>query len=152
MASEIILDDAGFFDGLDLTDEKLNQALEEIVTEGATIIARNAKMMFRPRQSGSQHTSKRTGRIYYTGKGDPPRPTNRTGNLSASIRIRPRGIKQLEPGVWQSKVGTTLYYAPFVEYGTSRMQPYSYMKPAIEASMPEIQELITEQLTAVMEA
>lgn len=49
-----------------------------------------------------------------------------TGNLRRSLHTRHlRGFR--------SRVGTNVEYAPFVEYGTSRMAARPYLTPAVEA-------------------
>jgi HK97 gp10 family phage protein len=150
MASDVVVEWEGFTDGLDAMDERINRALEQVVTKGGVIISNAAKRTFRGRPVGSQHTSKRTGRVYYTGKGDPPRPTNRSGNLSASIKVR--DVRQIEPGVWQSKTYPTMKYAGYVEYGTSRAQAYPYMRPAIDEVTPMVQDLFYEAIATAQEA
>lgn len=48
-----------------------------------------------------------------------------TGNLRASIGIR-------RPTLLQALVGPSANYGAFVEYGTSRMSPQPYMRPALD--------------------
>lgn len=47
----------------------------------------------------------------------------RTGRLQRSIMV-----KHVQAGEWT--VGSILYYAGFVEYGTSRMRARPYLRPA----------------------
>ena len=51
-----------------------------------------------------------------------------TGALRSSISYE-TGADQ--GSVW-GEVGPTVSYAPYVEYGTSRMAPYAYMGPAFD--------------------
>ena len=115
---------------------KADAAARNIVLKGAVVIAGESKKDFRPRPSGSQTTSRRTGRVYYKGApnypAQPPMPTNRSGNLRRSIRmlkVRPMGF-----GRWESTTGPTVSYGGYVEYGTSRARPFPFMKPALERS------------------
>ena len=125
-----------FFAGLTSLDERINQAGKFIATAGGQLISSAAKQQFNARPLGDIKTSAKTGRRYYAGPSDPPRPTNRTGNLSKSIRLR--NVRELGRGRWQSQTGTALFYSGYVEYGTSRMQPFPYINPAVEKSIPQI--------------
>jgi len=64
---------------------------EKFVREGGLIITSNAKRDFLGRPIGSEMKTKK-GRVYYAGApkypAKPPQPTNRTGNLSASINLQ----------------------------------------------------------------
>lgn len=126
---------------------KASAAAERIVRQGSVIISNNAKREFRARPLGSQRTSQRTGRRYYLGAplypAEPTRPTNRTGNLSASIGTR--DVIHRGYGRWESLTGPNLYYAPYVEYGTTRSRPFPYMKPALEKSRVALQELAARE-------
>lgn len=53
-----------------------------------------------------------------------------TGKLHASINLTQDGDRAI--------VETTLYYAAFQEYGTSRMAPNPFMGPAFQRHEPEL--------------
>lgn len=53
-----------------------------------------------------------------------------TGKLRAAISLTQDGDRAI--------VETSLYYAAFQEYGTSRMAPNPYMGPAFERHAPEL--------------
>lgn len=53
-----------------------------------------------------------------------------TGRLRASITYRP-GVDALSPFV---DIGTSVYYAPFLEFGTKRMAARPFLRPALEAA------------------
>lgn len=57
-------------------------------------------------------------------------PAVRTGRLRGSITWRP-GLDAVSPYV---DIGSAVFYAPFVELGTSRMAARPFMRPALEAA------------------
>jgi hypothetical protein len=59
-----------------------------------------------------------------------PGPNVITGRLRGSITWRP-GEDALGPYV---DIGTNVFYAPFVELGTSRAPAYPFLRPALEAA------------------
>ena len=61
----------------------------------------------------------------------------KTGRLRDSIRI-------LEDGGGYTVVGSDLHYAPYVEYGTSRMAPKPYLRPAAERARDSVEEFFVE--------
>jgi HK97 gp10 family phage protein len=59
-----------------------------------------------------------------------PGPNVITGRLRGSITWRP-GQDEISPYV---DVGTNVFYAPFVELGTSHAPAYPFLRPALEAA------------------
>jgi len=59
----------------------------------------------------------------------------RTGRLRDSIRI-------LERGAGYVIVGSDVEYAPYVEFGTYRMAPRSFLRPAVWDAVYTFQEVI----------
>jgi HK97 gp10 family phage protein len=120
----------------------VNAAARRIVEKGGLMIASEAKLIFRGRPAGSQRISKKTGRVYFSYKppyqAQPPRPTNRTGHLSDSIRIQ--AITSLIDG-WMSLTGPSMFYAPYVEYGTSRQREEPFMATAEKRGMVRLEEI-----------
>lgn len=57
-------------------------------------------------------------------------PSVRTGRLRGSITWR-LGADVQSP---YADVGSAVFYAPFVEYGTSRMEARPFLRPALEAA------------------
>jgi HK97 gp10 family phage protein len=57
-------------------------------------------------------------------------PSVRTGRLRGSITWR-LGVDAISP---YADIGSAVFYAPFVELGTSRMQARPYLRPALEAA------------------
>ena len=46
-------------------------------------------------------------------------------------------------------VGTSVEYAPYIEFGTSRMKPRPYLKPAVQDHLQEYRNIITKTLKEV---
>jgi hypothetical protein len=59
-----------------------------------------------------------------------PGPNVRTGRLRGSITWRLGGVSV---GIY-ADIGSSVFYAPFVELGTSRSRAYPYLVPALEAA------------------
>lgn len=59
----------------------------------------------------------------------------RTGTLWRSIHHEIQGDGRFAS--MSAEIGTDVEYAPFVEYGTSRMAPQPYMRPAFDRHTPE---------------
>lgn len=150
---KVVVDYKSAMSVLEGSKTKASLAAERIVRKGSVIIANNAKREFRARPLGSQRTSKRTGRVYYAGAPLYPaqseRPTNRTGNLSASIGTR--DVIRTGYGRWESLTGPSLRYAPYVEYGTSSSRPFPYMTPGFEKSKAALEELAAREWKTVTE-
>lgn len=148
MASAIILQgESEFMTSMKGLEEKMNVAARNIVTKGAIIISDSAKEQFRARPTGSQRTSKKTGRVYYAGApsfpAQPPMPTQRTGNLRNSIRMQ--SVKSLGTGRWQSDTGPSVQYGGYVNYGTSRARPFPYMTNGLKNADERIRSLAQEE-------
>lgn len=66
-----------------------------------------------------------------------------TGNLRASL------TKETSKKELYTVVGTKVYYAPYVEYGTRKMRPKPYLKPAYLENEKDIKNLLKK---AVLDA
>lgn len=66
-----------------------------------------------------------------------------TGRLRNSITHQIGETDSKEPCVY---VGTNVSYAPFVEFGTSRMKARPYLKPAVEDFRDEYKEIVENNL------
>lgn len=64
-----------------------------------------------------------------------------TGNLRNSIT-------HAQGGEDYEIVGSNVFYAPYVEYGTSRMKAQPYIKPAVEEHVDEYKQIFEEYLKA----
>jgi len=61
-----------------------------------------------------------------------------TGRLRASIDIQ-------KPQSLVRSIGTSVEYAPYQEFGTSRIRPQPYLRPALEQNKYKIMELIKQE-------
>lgn len=59
-----------------------------------------------------------------------PGPQVRTGRLRGSITWR---LGEDSEGLY-ADVGSAVLYAPYLEYGTTRMPAYPFLRPALEAA------------------
>ena len=61
--------------------------------------------------------------------------TKRPGPRVQTDRLRSSIATQLDSASFKrwARVGTNVEYAPFLEFGTSRMQAYPFLNPALEA-------------------
>jgi len=64
----------------------------------------------------------------------------RTGHLQQSIYAEVRE--------WIARIGAEATYAMFVEFGTRYMQARPYLYPAIQAYLPQLEEIIQEAIDA----
>ena len=67
-----------------------------------------------------------------------------TGNLRRSITV------QDGPGPQEVNIGTDVEYAPFQEFGTSRMGARPYLRPAFDQNKPEVEREIADALWDLM--
>jgi hypothetical protein len=147
MASKIILVGYPEFEKAMLElNAKTDLAARNIVTKGGLIIERKAKEEFLPRPGGSQRTSK-SGRTYYQGApqypANPPKPTQRSGSLRNSITLK--AVTPLGMGRWMSYTGSSIQYAGYVEYGTSRSREFPYLQTGVENSSEQINTIAQEE-------
>ena len=78
-------------------------------------------------QAGETFAKEEITKVVYD---TPPSPNyNRTGNLRNSLTH--------DEGDRYTYIGTNVYYAPYVEMGTSRMPPRPYLRPAVEHHIKE---------------
>lgn len=130
---------------------KVDAASRRIVERGGVLLASDAKRSFLTRPSGSQRTSKR-GRTYYSFKppyqAQPPKATNRSGHLSRSIKVQ---VVSKVFGGWMSGTGPSMMYAPYVEYGTSKMRAEPFMGSTLDKSMGKLQAIAEDEWMKVNE-
>lgn len=71
-----------------------------------------------------------------------PRPNVDTGRLRNSIV---HAVNEQEKSV---KIGSALEYAPYLEFGTSRMRAYPYLKPALEMNKDTLSKAVAKAMQA----
>ncbi len=67
--------------------------------------------------------------------GEPPAP--RTGRLRQSFFLTVQPVH----GAFSAVIRTNVYYADDLEYGTERLDPRPFFRPAVQKAIPEIQKL-----------
>ena len=65
-----------------------------------------------------------------------------TGRLRNSIS---HAVSESE---WAAVIGTNVEYAPYVELGTSRQDPYPYLEPAATNHLSEYQQIVEDEMKA----
>lgn len=71
--------------------------------------------------------------------GDPP--ATDTGRLSSSINIT-TGFR----GGLTAEIGTNVFYAPQLEFGTTRIAPRPFLFPALERERPKFEKAVSDIL------
>ena len=71
-----------------------------------------------------------------------------TGNLRGSIASR---VIRNTDGEVTGVVGSNVKYAPFQEFGTSKMEAQPYLRPAVEENREKIRELLGEGISDTIE-
>lgn len=66
----------------------------------------------------------------------------RTGLLKSSITLSPSTFQYVISAGWPTKEKGKPYYAPFVEWGTRRMAPRPFMRPAAEKAVETLKTLL----------
>ena len=70
-----------------------------------------------------------------------------THNLQTNITHE---VKKTTGG-WGGRVGSNVHYAPFVEFGTSRMRPQPYLYPALRMNFDFIRKLFGNGVVKAIE-
>ena len=141
---------------LDATVLASQVASRRIVTRQALLVATEAKKAFRPFPGGKRISQgpKHPGRIYYSYappfQAAPPLVTRRSGALQTSIG-KILAVTTVGYGA-KAVMGTPLKYAPYVEYGTSRMAKEPFMEAALKKSEAEMQGIAEEEWAKALEA
>jgi HK97 gp10 family phage protein len=71
-----------------------------------------------------------------------------TGRLRSSIASK---VKKIAEDEVQGFVGTNVEYAPYVEWGTSKMEAQPYLRPAVNAHREDIRDLFREAVEESIE-
>ena len=91
----------------------------------------------------------RSGRIYrvpgtmktYTASSPGEPPAVATGQLRQSVRTQVDNSSSMVIGY----VGSTLIYAPCLEFGTKKMSPRPWLKPSFDKSVDKLREILGEK-------
>jgi len=113
--------------GLDEYRDRIKQAPSKAIyaAEGAMKVF---SIKVKEEVKKSLNVRDKIGKSYISSApGDPPR--KRTGHLFKSVYNR---INKINKFVVQGIVGDNAEYAVHLEYGTSKMAPRPYMRPAVE--------------------
>jgi HK97 gp10 family phage protein len=70
-----------------------------------------------------------------------------TGNLRRSLHVGDQQASGTDASV---KVGTDVEYAPYVEFGTSRMAAQPYLRPALESQEGEVRAEVADALRGLI--
>jgi len=87
------------------------------------------------------HVFERRAKWYSSGHGGGPKRVS--GDLNNSIESRKTAPDE-------GQVAPAMDYAAYVEYGTSRMPAYPYMRPAWESGKEEAEKVLKARLAAVV--
>ena len=148
--AEIVTGIPEFDTALDSMIVRVDNAARSFVLEGAEVIKREAKNIFR---TGAD--AKGVDSWHSTAW---PVPTRRTGNLMASIYSD--GARRIGSGKWESQTGPHIVYGRRIELGfhgnghwpyyTTR--PFPFMQPGINNSIPRLDSLFNSLVIAAQEA
>lgn len=148
-------------DGLRELQAKLTSLGIEYGTKAAYNPVRNAlnKAARVIRDSAKQKVRRKTGtladNIIVTSKGKP----DPNGLISSKVVVRskakaykdnPRNRRTGKVGGSYKNYGP-LFYARFLEFGTSRMQPYPFLRPAFEENKMALPQMIKNELADAIE-
>ena len=148
--AEIVTGIPEFDTALDSMIVRVDNAARSFVLEGAELIKREAKNIFR---TGAD--AKGIDSWHSTAW---PVPTRRTGNLMASIYSD--GARRIGSGKWESQTGPHIVYGRRIElgfHGNGRWpyyttRPFPFMQPGIDNSIPQLDILYRSLVTAAQEA
>ena len=148
--AEIVTGILEFDTALDSMIVRVDNAARSFVLEGAEVIKREAKNIFR---TGAD--AKGIDSWHSTAW---PVPTRRTGNLMASIYSD--GARKTGVGRWESQTGPHIVYGRRIElgfHGSGRWpyyttRPFPFMQPGINNSIPRLDSLFNSLVTAAQEA
>jgi len=88
----------------------------------------------------------RRAKWYSSGNGGGP--GRRTGDLNNSIQSMKTGYDEAQVG--PTEIGTVAEYAAFVEYGTSNMDAFPYMRPAYETGKEQAAKVLGDELAKLI--
>lgn len=121
---------------------KLNRAVDRM----AAVAVGQIKVNLNRGGGAVRHTSRNTGRVYWSGPGAPPGeyPFSRSGNLrrmanaTAAVNLRAR-------------VGSSPGYGFYLEERTGRMRARPWLRRSIDAAAPRMRQVFIQQATLGVE-
>ena len=135
--------------GLDNVLKRLGAYEQAIVDEARNIVQRTAvsihgdavKSIQRGRKSGRIYLKTQAG-IPHQASAPGEAPATDTGALVSSLQLKGAGTSTMY-------VYTNLKYAPFLEFGTSRLAPRPFMRPALQSNRPKFERAMQDLLKTV---
>lgn len=119
-------------------------AIERGVMATAMLVRNDAVKSIQKVSQGEQVTRYRAGGASYnhTTSAKGQAPNTDTGKLVASIATEKRS-----DGVY---VGSSVEYAPHLEFGTNKMDARPWLKPALEKNKGELDNLVAKEINRVI--
>lgn len=116
--------------------KKYGEEVAKATVTGAQLVRSSAVKSIQATSSGAPVTRYRNGGGSYSHTASKPgdAPNTDTGALVKSVQVDVR-----REGVY---VGSSLKYAPMLEFGTSKMRERPWLNPALEGNRRQIQSLI----------
>ena len=107
----------------------MQRLAEQRVAQKAEVIRNRIVENLSTPGKGRVYTWKEKGRkISHTASAPGDGPAVDLGTLRQSI-----SVQEISPGY--RRVGTSILYAPYLEYGTRHIKPRPFMRPALEATV-----------------
>lgn len=134
---------------------ELSQKQKRVETEIGKALAKSCALVQSTAISSMRDTVIDTSKTYYTHNKQIPHhpsvagnpPAVDTGTLRRSITYN---VNEKEK---YGRVGSTIKNPPYglyLEYGTSRMKPRPWLRPALEKSLPKIKQIFSDVLKGVI--
>jgi len=85
------------------------------------------------------------------------KPPNGQLSVKVTVRAKAKAYKSNSSNVRQGRIGLEynyygpLFYARFLEFGTSRMNPYPFLRPAFDENKGTLPEIIKSELAAAID-
>lgn len=125
-----------------LSDEVREQVGKAVTGTAIMLRADVVERIQRGPASGVVYTKKNPNRVHQA-SAPGEAPATDTGRLANSIEFD-------QVGPLTATVGSRLIYALYLEYGTSRMAPRPYFRPAVEAVRPKFERALERALAGVI--
>ena len=125
-----------------LSDEVLEQVGKAVTGTAIMLRADVVERIQRGPASGVVYSKKNPNRVHQA-SAPGEAPATDTGRLANSIEFD-------QIGPLTATVGSSLLYALYLEYGTSRMAPRPYFRPAVEAVRPMFERALERALAGVI--